>query len=115
MPEEKQNPEPKFTVSFIKAKDYKLYPSTGVWAVPSADGTKIVLNFVVEHIAIPSYQTHEIHDKKINFVQVKDSVSSGEMEREFLCGVLLTLEDARSIGHFLVGKADEIDKQRKSS
>jgi hypothetical protein len=102
-----------FTISYKKAHDYKIFPCSGVWGGPSPDATKLIVNLMVEHRSIPSYETFDIGEGgNIDLTRIKDSVSAGNMERELVCGILLTSEDARSIGAWLINHANEMDARR---
>lgn len=107
MPEETQ--VKKITMSFRKSADYKLYPAGNAYIAPTIDGTKLLVNFTIDHPSLPSYQTYPINEKGIiDMNTVIDSTSAGELEKEILCGILLTTQDAKSIGQFLVNWADKL-------
>jgi hypothetical protein len=112
MPESSQ--QKKITMSFKKSPEYKMYPAGGAWVAPTIDGNKLVVNFIIDHPSLPSYQTFPISEEGvIDLKNVIDSTSAGELEREILCGILLTPEDAISIGRFLTENGERILGMKK--
>jgi len=98
----------KLTVTFKKAPDYKIYPATGSWGGPTPNG-QILINFVVDHAAVPSYTTHDVGESgQFNLAVPSEITSSGDLNKEILCGVLLTPADALSIAAWLKANAEKL-------
>ncbi|MEW6511844.1 MAG: hypothetical protein AB1428_12910 [Bacteroidota bacterium] len=60
------------------------------------------MNVVVDHASLPSYQTHTVSGETVNLAQAEETVSSGDGDKEILCGVLFTARDAVSVGDWLM-------------
>ena len=112
------NPAPeeqrKVTVSFRKSDDYRLYPVTDVYGGTTVDGDAVFFHLTVDHFPTPSYQTF-IPDSegRINLGDVKETISAGDIEKELLCGIMLTPEAAVKIGNWLLQRGNDIIDSRK--
>lgn len=95
IPPEEGKPSRDFTIVFRRAPDYKLYPAPIIYGGLLPDGKGILMNVCIDHFAFPSYTTHETDsDGRVNVTQSKDEVAQGEVERELLSGIYLTIDQA---------------------
>jgi hypothetical protein len=96
------------TISFKRSPDYKLYPATGVYGGPTPDG-HILMHFMVEHAAIPSYQVIKVQEGgRVDPSQILDSVASGDGERNLVCGVVISPDTALRLAEWLQRHASQI-------
>jgi len=95
------DPKSQITISFRRSPDYKLYPATGVYGGLTSDG-HIMMHFMVEHAAIPNYQTIKVEEGgALNPKQILDSVASGDAERNLVCGVMISPNTALALADWL--------------
>ena len=93
--------ESKFTVIMKRSPDYKIYPGSGVFGSPTPDGKGILMNFCVDHAAFPNYIQYAIVEGKIDSSKIVDQARMGEVEREILCGISMSVEQARGLVSWL--------------
>lgn len=87
-----------FTISLKKAPDYKIVPGQTIYGGPLPDFSGILMNVCVDHAAFPNYITHPVGDDgKVDTLTITDQVQIANLEREMLCGVVLTLDQARRL------------------
>jgi hypothetical protein len=91
----------KFTIVTKRAPDYKIYPGGVVLGGPAPDMESILMNFCLDHTAFPTYTTHSIVDGKVDVSKVDDIASVGNLEREILCGISLTVPQAKRLKDWL--------------
>lgn len=109
MPEQESKPRRKATVSFRKAPDYRIISATDLWGGPTADGSAVFFHLTIDHFPTPSYQTFEIDNEgRVNLKDVKETVASGDVEKELLCGILFTPAVAQKVGQWLIERAKEL-------
>ena len=96
----------KITFRFEKDEDYRLIPVNGVWggATPRSD---ILVDFFHESYALPEMVAHAVTLDGQLGEEVKRT-PPGEIRRKVLVGMVLTAEQAESIGHWLLQKAREV-------
>jgi hypothetical protein len=100
-----ENGEKEIKISFEKSKDFKLFPATGAWGGPNPQG-EIVCNFFVEHRNHPEELTLHV-DGQTGKVKKEDR-KEGPLVRELQVGVIMRPDIARSVGEWLIKKADEV-------
>lgn len=99
----------KVTVSFRKSADYKIFSATDIWGGPTADGGFVFFNLTIDHFPTPSYQSFEPdQENRINPNNPKETISSGDLEKELLCGMMLTPEVAIKIGTWLKNQGENL-------
>ena len=94
------------TFRFEKDEDYRLIPVNGVWggATPRSD---ILVDLFHESYTLPEVVTHAVTPGGQLGEEV-ERIPKGEIRRKVLVGMVLTAEQAESIGHWLVEKAREV-------
>ena len=96
----------KITFSFTKDEGYRLLSVNGVWGGPTPRGD-ILVNFFHESQAIPETVTHEVASAG----QLGDELERAPkpvFQRTVLVGMMLTAEQAESIGRWLQEKARKV-------
>jgi hypothetical protein len=104
MPEEN-----KFTIVIRRAPDFKIYPATGVYGGATPDGLGILMNICLDHGAFPNYIQHPIEDGKVDTSTIKDQAVMGDLERELLCGLSMSLEQAKRMAFWLTQTINKIE------
>jgi hypothetical protein len=100
-----------FTILFKRAPDYKIYPGQIIYGGPVPDGSGILMNFCVDHSAFPNYVQYPItEDGKVDTNTIEQQVQMGNVERELLSGVYLTVDQAQRLADWLY---DNIRKIRE--
>ena len=96
----------KITFRFEKDEDYRLIPVNGVWggATPRSD---ILVNLFHESYTLPEVVTHAVTPGGELGGEVKRT-PKGEIHRKVLVGMVLTAEQAESIGRWLLERAREV-------
>jgi hypothetical protein len=110
--------EEKKKAKFIlkRSSDYRLIPANGAWGgiTPRAD---FVLDFFVENTPIPAFVVHEIKPDGSLGPEVEREVGEKEdvypITRELVGGVLLSLEQAKSLANFILEKCADFEKEKK--
>lgn len=102
----------KFTIVFKRSPDYKIYPGNVVFGGPTPDAAGVFMNFCVDHAPNPSYTQHPVHDGKVDVSEVLDQAVAGNLEREMLCGVTMTLNQAKVLAGWLNQIIANIERQR---
>ena len=103
----------KITVSFRKSPDYRIYSATDLWGGPTADRAAVFFHLAIDHFPTPSYQSFVANEQGlVNPNEVKETIAAGDLEKELLCGIMLTPEVALKIGNWLVGHGQELIKLR---
>jgi hypothetical protein len=94
--------EKSFTIVYKKAPDYKIYPCQVVFGAPVPDNSGVLISFGVDHVPIPNYVQHPIKDGAIIDVETIEQVAQvGNIERELLCGVYMSRNQAKKLAAFL--------------
>ncbi|MGO9480931.1 MAG: hypothetical protein ACLP05_04000 [Candidatus Kryptoniota bacterium] len=102
--------ENRLTIIFKRAQDYRIYPAGLIFGGPTPDGENILMNVCVDHAAIPNYTQHPIVQGKVNINEVVDQAVAGEIEREVLCGISISITQARRLVDWLNNNIDQIEK-----
>src|SRR2546426_306690 len=103
-------PEDKFTIVYKRAPDYRIYPGDVIYGGPTPDGEGIMMNVCVDHTAFPSYIQHPIENGKVRADVIVDQAMVGNLERELLCGVSLSLQQAKRTIEWLKQMVSKIEK-----
>jgi hypothetical protein len=111
---EKENGGRKVTVNFRKSQDYRIFAATDIYGGPTADGAAVFFHMTIDHFPTPSYQTFAVNsDGRVNLADVKETVSAGDVEKELLCGVLLTPDVAIKVGNWLIQRGNQLKELKK--
>ena len=105
-------PDDKFTIIFRRAPDYKIYPGSVIYGGPSPDLESIVMNVCIDHSAFPNYVQHRVVDGRADLSKVDDQVVMGNVERELLCGIVLTVDQATRMCAWLTQHIENIERLR---
>jgi len=99
----------KINVTFHRSQDYKTIASTGCWGGPTGSGD-ILCNFFVESFENPSKIELEVgpHGQANEISRIYPNGDEPLSIREIQVGILLNPNTARSIGRWLLEKADEV-------
>jgi len=90
---------------FSKADGYKLVPATGAWGGISPQ-REIIVDFYIDQRQIPEYLDAEIVDG--HQVSERRHPDPQPIDRQIQFGIILRPDIARSIGEFLITKANEV-------
>ena len=110
MAEESQDQpkDQKLTIVFRRSPDYRIFHGNLWQGGPTPGGDGILLNLCIDHLALPSYVVHEITDGRVDISNPTESVSAGQVEREVLCGILLSKNEAQQLQGFLAQFLDKL-------
>ena len=96
----------KVKFGFKRDDNYRLIPVNGVWGGATARGD-IRVDFFYESIAMPNEVTHELTlDNRLGPELGRKPAQ--DLQRTVLVGMMLTPEQAESIGRWLQEKAIEV-------
>ena len=99
----------KITFRFEKDENYRLIPVNGVWGGPTPRGD-IMVDLFHESYARPEVVAHEVTPGGQIGKQVEHTPTI-EIRRKIFVGMVLTVEQAESIGRWLREKAREVREQ----
>ena len=102
----------KITFRFSKDDDYRLIPVNGVWGGPTLRGD-IRVEFFHESQALPEAITHGVTPEGQLGKELKRT-PTGEAQRTVLVGMMLTAEQAESIGRWLQQKARQVRERTEA-
>jgi len=90
-------------IKYKKSPDYRISPATGAWGgvTPQAE---VLCSFFVEHVDTPESVNITIEN---GVVKAGDEVSSGNWVRELQTAVIMRPDIAKSVGKWLIKKAEE--------
>lgn len=96
-------------VRFARDPAYRVYPAVGAWGGLSPNG-EVHVDFYVEKRLNPKKVILEIEEGK----QVGETRDPNPQPflRECLFGLVVRPDVARSIGEFLIGLADKVEKRK---
>jgi hypothetical protein len=104
--------EKKFTIVLRRAPDYKIYPVGVIFGGPTPDGQSILANICVDHAAFPNYIQHPVSDEgRVDPSKIDDMAVVGDVERELLCGISLSVDQARKTIAWLSDMVQKIERQ----
>ena len=101
----------RITVLFRKDENYRLIPVNGVWGGVTSRGD-IQVDLYHESLMRPSEVTHDLTPQGAIGPETARKPSQPLIERTVLVGMMLTAEQADSIGRWLRDKAVEVAKAR---
>ncbi len=96
-------------ISYEKSKDFKFIPATGAFGGPNPQG-EIICNFFIEHREFPK-ESKMLINSETGKVEEQIAGDPGSMVRELQIGVIMKPDIARTIGKWLIGKADQLKDQ----
>jgi len=102
--EKKESKVHKAHIVFSKAEGYKLVPATGGWGGISPQ-KEIILDFYVDQRRPPS--TLDVEEREGKLKEIARDPKPEPIDRILQFGVILRPDIARSIGKFLIEKAQE--------
>lgn len=100
----------KLTIVFKRAPDYRIYPGGLFIGGPTPDLENIIFNVCVDHGAFPNYTQHEIVDGKVDMGAVSEQAVVGNIEREVLCGISVSVTQAKRLVDWLNKNIEAINK-----
>ena len=96
----------KITFHYEKDEDYRLIPVNGVWGGMTPRGD-ILTHFFHESYTLPKAVTHVVTSDGQLGEEVQ-RIPKNEIQRKVLVGMVLTAEQAESIGKWLLAKARNV-------
>lgn len=103
---EQKHSKAKARIIFSEADWYKLVPATGAWGGVSPQ-KEIIVDFYVDNRRNPEYMDIEA-EKDGKITKEERTPSSESIDRILQFGVVMRPDIARSIGQFLIDKANEV-------
>ena len=98
-------------IKFREAPYYRKLPASGAFGGPTPQGD-IVCNFYLEQQILPSSVTMKVVQGRLTHEEFQ--YEKGEYyERELQVGLVLNPQTAKSIGEWLVKRADEVISRRQ--
>lgn len=97
------------TIFYRKSSDFKMLPISGVWGGLTAQGY-VYCELFLEKAETPESITLSIGDDNIA-KEVGKRPETNMFIRETLVGLTMQPDIARSVGQWLIGKADEFQKK----
>lgn len=92
----------KFIIVYRRSPEYRVYPANIVYGGPTPSGEGIFVNICTDHNPLPNYVQHDISpDGKVNLAEIKDQAIVGNIEREVLCGLTLSVDEADRLAKWL--------------
>lgn len=85
-----------------KNKDYRTIPATGVWGGPTPDASSIIAYFYVESNALPNIINIKADEMGTFDPNKGESIMRGDLVREIQAAIVLTPQNAVSIGKWLI-------------
>lgn len=105
------NEKESFSVVTQESDERRTIPVSGAWGGPSPDGTQIVAHLYVEYPPVPSILTGDVEEGgRVNIEQAR-KVQRADVVREVMQTIVLTPHAARSLGQWLIGKADVLEQR----
>lgn len=102
----------KITFRFEKDDDYRLIPVNGVWGGPTPRGD-IMVNLFHESHVVPKEVTQTLRADGRLGQERERTPPPGTVQRTVLVGMILTAEQAESIGRWLQEKARQVRRETK--
>ena len=103
--------DPHVRIEFERSPNYRLVPADGAWGGPTPRG-RIMVNFFVDVPTSPYSVTHALSDdgqlgQEVD--RVPDTTEgTPRVHREFETGVLLSVDDAEGVAHWLLEQVEMI-------
>lgn len=96
-------------IEFERLSSYRVIPADGAWGGPTPRG-QILVNFFVDVPTSPLSVTHGLSGDGQLGPEIERSPALSEgaprVSREFEIGVLLSVEDAEGVAHWLLEQVD---------
>jgi hypothetical protein len=108
MPEKKE-----ISFQYIKLSDYAIYPVSGALGAVAPNGD-IVANLYYERSAIPQTQKHELNEDG-TLGDLLESEGKDSVVRNVCFAISMRPHIARSIGEWLIRKAEESEEAFKKA
>ncbi len=105
-------PPTEITFRFEKDDDYRLIPVNGVWGGPTPRGDIMVDLFHESHL-LPEEITQAVRPDGLLGSELERTPPPGTLQRTVLVGMILTAEQADSIGRWLQKKARKVREETK--
>ena len=102
----------KFTIVLKKSPDYRIYPGNVVYGGPTPDLEGVLISFCVDHAPFPNYLQHPILEGRVDISKIVDQAIAGNLERELLCGISMSLHQAKALQTWLNTMIETIERQR---
>lgn len=100
---------PEVKVFFRKNEDYRIVPVSGVWGGVTPQGM-VHCDFFIERAETPESVNIRIDESTGASQESRRQPAEPYVVRELLVGMMLPPHVARSIGQWLVERADEFDR-----
>ena len=100
----------KFTIVIKRSPDYKIYPCNVIYGAPTPDGQGILMNVCIDHAPFPNYIQHSIVEGNIDMSNIADQAIMGNLEREVLCGLSMSVTQAKTMLGWLKQTLDKIER-----
>jgi hypothetical protein len=98
-------------IAYIKSPDFRTNLVTGIYGGLSPNGL-LNLNFFVDRVALPNFQTMAVDEKGVSIPNVKPKdTKDSDLVREIQFGVLLNLETARSVINWMQERVADMEKR----
>jgi len=97
----------KIRVLFSQSQDYRKVSANGVWGGPTPSGD-ILCNFFVEHLSLPDELQITISPTGEKESEEQVYKEGKTFVRETQIGVMMSPHVAKSIGEWMIQKADEL-------
>ncbi len=102
----------KVDIVFSRSPEYRMLAANGVWGgVTSRRDFK--LEFIVDSPSLPGSTTHEVTKKGMLTDEISRKPAKKSISREIQGGVLLSLEQAESVAHFILEHIKRFREQEK--
>lgn len=103
----------RFTIIFKKAPDYRIYPGDVAYGGPLPNGEGILMHICSDHAATPNYVQHAVDESgNVDASVIADQAVAGDIERELLCGISMSLQQAKRVVSWLTQHINTIEGNR---
>ena len=102
--------EKKLTINFKKAKDYRIVFANRIFGGLTPSGEHVQFDLMVDHNQNPEYMKHPVHQNgqvDISRENEERFPEDTQIMREAQIGVILSLNDAKSIADWLYEKVGQ--------
>lgn len=104
-----ENKMAEIKIKYQKSDDYKIHPITGAFGSLNPQGL-VICDFYLEKISNPDETVLSFDETTGNLISEKKDEEKKSIIREFLVGIALQPEISRTIGEWLIQRADEYKK-----
>jgi hypothetical protein len=102
---------PEINIKYAKSIDYKMVSISGVWGGADPQGN-VTCEFYLEKVDHPDSVKITVDDESKVVKEEPQKKGKEELVREIQVGMSLNPQLARSIGQWLVKKADDFEKMK---